>query len=150
MDSEDQKEDEDKGNSFNINHWNVKLSNFFLITIYILLNSFIWLYWLESNVPNEYLNIFTRRKKSQMNVRIYLLWKKPWIFRQMNIFVNKYLNIFEYQNIRYTLAGPHPLGALCTVYTPIFTHSIVLSSQVQAVIMTELQCKLSPWGEFLT
>ena len=40
-----------------------------------------------------------------MNVRIYLLWKNPRIFEGMNIFVNKYLNIFEYPNIRHTLVG---------------------------------------------
>ena len=31
MGSEDEKEDEDKGNSFNINRWNVKLPKYFLI-----------------------------------------------------------------------------------------------------------------------
>ena len=58
---------------------------------------------LEANIPNEYPNIFMRRKKSRMNVQIYSLWKNPRIFRQMNIFVNKYSNIFEYPNICYTL-----------------------------------------------
>ena len=42
-------------------------------------------------------------KKSWMNVWIYLLWKNPRIFWWMNIFVNKYSNIFEYPNIRNTL-----------------------------------------------
>ena len=38
-----------------------------------------------------------------MNVRIYSVKKNPRIFGRINIFVNKYLNIFEYPNIRYTL-----------------------------------------------
>ena len=58
---------------------------------------------LESNIPNDCPNIFMRRKKTRMNVRIHLLWKNPQMFEQMNIFVNKYLNIREYPNIRYTL-----------------------------------------------
>ena len=37
---------------------------FFLITTNILLSSFIWLYLLESNIPNKYPNIFMRREKS--------------------------------------------------------------------------------------
>ena len=39
-----------------------------------------------------------------MNVRIYLLWRNPWIFERMNIFVNKYSNIIKYLNICYTLS----------------------------------------------
>ena len=59
----------------------------------------------ESNfsLTNDYPNIFMRRKKSWMTVRIYLLWKNPQIFRWMNIVINKYSNIFQYPNIRYTL-----------------------------------------------
>ena len=94
MDSEDEKEDEDKGNFFNINRWDVELPKVFGITTNIFLNSFIWMYLLESNIPNEYLYIFMRRTKSWMHVQIYSLWKNSWIFKQMNIFVNKYLNIF--------------------------------------------------------
>ena len=41
-----------------------------------------------------------------MNVRIYSRWKNPGIFKQMNIFVNKYSNIFKYLNIPYTLYCP--------------------------------------------
>ena len=66
-------------------------------------NEYIWIYSLESNNTNECVNILKRRKKSWINVRIYLLWKNPQIFEQMNIFVKKYLNIFEYPNICYTL-----------------------------------------------
>ena len=61
------------------------------------------MYSFESNIPNECPNIFMRRKMSRMNVRIYSLWKNSQIFERMNIFVNKYLNIFEYPNICYTL-----------------------------------------------
>ena len=75
------------------------------ITTNILLSSYILMYSLESNIPNEYPNIFMRKNKSWMNVRIYLLWKNPRIFRRINIFVNKYLNTFEYPNIRYTLCN---------------------------------------------
>ena len=42
-------------------------------------------------------------KKSGINVQIYSLWKNPQIFEQMNKFDNKYLNIFEYPNICFTL-----------------------------------------------
>ena len=38
-----------------------------------------------------------------MNVRIYSLKKNPQTFAPMNIFFNKYSNIFEYPNICYTL-----------------------------------------------
>ena len=95
MDSKDEKGVEDKGNSLNINRWNVKLPIFFKTTN-ILLNSFIWIYLLESNIPNEYPNIFMRRKKFRVNVRIYSLWKihkylGEWIYLSINI--QTYLNI---------------------------------------------------------
>ena len=51
------------------------------------------MYLLESNILNESSNIFMRGNKSRMNVRIYSRWKNPRIFKQMNIFVNKYSNI---------------------------------------------------------
>ena len=73
------------------------------IISFILLNEYIWIYLLDSKNPNEFVNIFKKRKKSQMNVGISSLWKNPWVFGRMNIFVIKYLNIFEYPNIRYTL-----------------------------------------------
>ena len=38
-----------------------------------------------------------------MNDRIYSLKKNPRLFEQMNIFFNKYTNIFKYPNIGYTL-----------------------------------------------
>ena len=75
----------------------------FGITNFVLFCSFKPMYLLESNIPYEYQNIFMRKKKSQMNVQIYLLWKNPQIFEWMNIFINKYSNIFEYPNICYTL-----------------------------------------------
>ena len=103
MDKEDEKGDEDKGNSFNINRWNVKLPKQTLNKSNILLISFFWMYSLESKIPNEYPTIFVRLKTSQMNVRIYFLWKNLRIFTRMNIFVNQHLNIFEYPNICYTL-----------------------------------------------
>ena len=105
MDSEDDIGDEDRGIYFNINRWNFILPKFVWITNIILLSGFKPMYSLESNIPNESSNIFMRRKKSRMNVRIYSRWKNPRIFKRMNIFVNKYSNIFEYPNIRYTLVG---------------------------------------------
>ena len=78
--------------------------NYFELQIF-LLSAFKPMYLLESNIPNECTNIFMRRKKSRMNVRIYSLWKNPRIFEQMNIFVNKYSNIFKYPDIRQTLVG---------------------------------------------
>ena len=95
--------DEDRGIYFNINRWNFILPKFVWITNIILLSDFKPMYLLESNIPNESSNIFMRRKKSRMNVRIYSRWKNPRIFKRMNTFVNKYSNIFEYPNIRYTL-----------------------------------------------
>ena len=64
---------------------------------------YIWIYSLASNNLNECPNIFKRRKKSWMNVRMYSVWKNSRIFGRMNIFVNKYSNIFEYPNICDTL-----------------------------------------------
>ena len=103
MDSEDDIGDEDRGIYFNIKRWTFILPKFVWITNIILLSGFKPLYSWESNIPNKSSNIFMRRKKSQMNVRIYSRWKNPRIFKRINIFVNKYSNIFEYPNIRYTL-----------------------------------------------
>ena len=73
------------------------------IANFILFSNFKPMYLLESKIPNKCPNIFMRRKKSWTNVWIYSLWRNPQIFERMNIFVNKYLNLFEYPNIRYTL-----------------------------------------------
>ena len=86
-----------------MNCWNVILPKFFWITNFILFSGFKPMYSLESNIPNECPNIFMRRKKSRMNVRIDSRWKNPQIFERMNIFINKYLNIFEYPYIHYNL-----------------------------------------------
>ena len=103
MDSEDDIKGEDRGIYSNINRWNFTLPKFVWITNIIFLSGLEPMYSLESNIPNKSSNIFMRRKKSRMNVRIYSRWKYPQIFKRMNIFVNKYSNIFEYPNIRYTM-----------------------------------------------
>ena len=77
--------------------------NFFKMRNLFWLCGFKSIYLLESNILNECPNIFMRRKKSGMNVWIYLLLKNPQIIEWMNIFVNKYSNIYKYPNFRYTL-----------------------------------------------
>ena len=64
MDSEDEKGDEDKGNSFISIAEMLNWLEFFFITTNILLSRFILMYLLESKILNEYTNIFMRRKKS--------------------------------------------------------------------------------------
>ena len=54
------------------------------------------MYSLDQSWANECLNIFVDLKIHCMNVLKYLLPKNPMNFRQMNIFVPKYSNVFEY------------------------------------------------------
>ena len=59
-------------------------------------------YWTK-----EYPNIFVSIYRSRMNIRIYSAWKNQQILGWMNIFVQIYLNVFEYPNVCATLVCNH-------------------------------------------
>ena len=59
---------------------------------------------------NLTIRIYSRGEKSLRLISKYIRLKKnAWIFGQINIFINKYSNMFEYKNICYTLH--------CTLHT---------------------------------
>ena len=93
------KEEKDKGNSFIINRWNVKLPKLFWIPTNILCSSFIWMYLLESDIPNEYPNIFMRRKSLEW-MSVYFCSKKiheylgEWIYLSINVQIYSNIQIF--------------------------------------------------------
>ena len=75
------------------------------------MSRFIWIYLLESYIQMNIWIYSQKEKKSQMNVQIFSIWKNSWIFRWRKIFVNKYLNVFEYPNIQYTMYCSLPFHA---------------------------------------
>ena len=121
--------------------------NFFFKTNFILLSGFKPMYLLESNIPNECPNIFIRRKKYRTNVQIYSLWKNSQKFERMNIFINKYLNIFEYPNICYTLSKPTSWQTVkCGVLPKATLHSTsrLLGTTIFASRRNEAMCLQNP------